>query len=699
MAVAAVRKALQDSNVPNKLSDGDVSEAVASLRSRLNRAKASSIGEAVESFSQALGPLVHLLIDKAEVDALDADQWGDLLWDLVDACTVGKSSASKVELFATAPDSWADMTTLVLASMHSGEVVQVCSAWWSKLAVCCYLLLMAFACFQVSTLEGMLSGRVRLLLVLFGTGLLIGIEVWRRKGWHLFVKTVPSRRVQFTTSPASRQDEISLASASSRLRKENDELRADLELLRTRGQRAQGSPAGTIQYDEAGAPLLPEGVPAIPPLDREGPPLKKAVLMKSLEELAQKHGAGDMYVDDSPQEPQLEQIEPEMEVQKGTLVRLKNFVRNDSLNGKLAFVKDTVLASSGLHLQLVRGGAMRGVMPNFWTDKNVQLSLEEESDVLKALGIDEEDSSVPPPAPGLTALSSKEPAEGVSQYAPLSASHHEKVKVEAKHIREMLTRWHSRSTLLATWYRGFWQEVHTLPSLTPVVGSLLASHGYRDAGQGTQPRFEELKKSLSDLESAAAPATGTNKAMFDESGEWLYAEEVAAWTDQIPASWKRSAPETYRNILSSARSVREYVNGFFPMERRDGNKEYLELYNIATSVDFMVRDCKTVMDLARTLTESDIAEIGLCRLESWVYERRTGDKAGAMSMLAVKPPGVLVDIAPQWRISDASTYSQAEHKTRERVRSQNSGSGSSGGYKGRGKGKKGKARGAKAPPG
>ena len=50
-----------------------------------------------------------------------------------------------------------------------------------------------------------------------------------------------------------------------------------------------------------------------------------------------------------------------------------------------------------------------------------------------------------------------------------------------------------------------------------------------------------------------------------------------------------------------------------------------------------------------------------------MHESRTGDKSAAASMLAVKPSNLNADIGPQWLISEASTYSQAEHKRRERA--------------------------------
>ena len=78
--------------------------------------------------------------------------------------------------------------------------------------------------------------------------------------------------------------------------------------------------------------------------------------------------------------------------------------------------------------------------------------------------------------------------------------------------------------------------------------------------------------------------------------------------------------------------------------------------------------------------------MSLRRLASYVYGTRTGDWGGANYMLAVKPPGADVDIAPDWLTSDATTWSKSEHQRNERVKVANK----HGDGKGKGKGKKGK---------
>ena len=64
--------------------------------------------------------------------------------------------------------------------------------------------------------------------------------------------------------------------------------------------------------------------------------------------------------------------------------------------------------------------------------------------------------------------------------------------------------------------------------------------------------------------------------------------------------------------------------------------------------------------------ESDQAEIVLARMSSYVHEKRTGDREAAAKLLAVQMPGTFADIAPSWKIAEASLFSQQEFKRTER---------------------------------
>ena len=53
-----------------------------------------------------------------------------------------------------------------------------------------------------------------------------------------------------------------------------------------------------------------------------------------------------------------------------------------------------------------------------------------------------------------------------------------------------------------------------------------------------------------------------------------------------------------------------------------------------------------------------------------MYEKRSGDTTGAAHMLAIQPPGLDVDLAPTWLVSEATLHSKNEHQRSERVESE-----------------------------
>ena len=232
-----------------------------------------------------------------------------------------------------------------------------------------------------------------------------------------------------------------------------------------------------------------------------------------------------------------------------------------------------------------------------------------------------------------------------------------------------------------------------ISSLALVIGALLGAHGYTGVSAASgPPRVAELSKALAEIESSGVPSAGTNTVMFNSEAAWNFDEEISAWADQLPADQKRAAPETYRTIMSGGfKSVRDYVNSLVPFEKRDRDPVYLDLFNAATGVDFLLKGATSAAEVAQKLTTSDQAEISLSRIASYVHERRTGDRDAAAALLAVRPPGALTDIAPAWKIADASVFSQGEHKRRERANFAKKAAGSKGDGKTASKGK-GKAK-------
>ena len=122
---------------------------------------------------------------------------------------------------------------------------------------------------------------------------------------------------------------------------------------------------------------------------------------------------------------------------------------------------------------------------------------------------------------------------------------------------------------------------------------------------------------------------------------------------------------------------------------------WIDLWTLATSIDFRLRDCGTDIEIMQVLAVDDMMEIALRRLAAYVYEQRSGDRVGAQHMLGITPPGGSADVAPTWMVSSATTHSKTEHQRRERVeaelrnRSKREKGGGRGGDGGRGAGGRG----------
>ena len=88
---------------------------------------------------------------------------------------------------------------------------------------------------------------------------------------------------------------------------------------------------------------------------------------------------------------------------------------------------------------------------------------------------------------------------------------------------------------------------------------------------------------------------------------------------------------------------------------------------MATQVDYALSQCTTDAQMLQVLGTDDRVEIALRHLGAFFYETRTRDRAGAAHMRAFGAPGSSRDIVPSWMVSEASTFSKAEHQRSERV--------------------------------
>eukprot|EP00933_Yihiella_yeosuensis_P011689 TRINITY_DN119254_c0_g1_i1.p1 TRINITY_DN119254_c0_g1~~TRINITY_DN119254_c0_g1_i1.p1 ORF type:complete len:225 (-),score=19.05 TRINITY_DN119254_c0_g1_i1:615-1226(-) len=174
-------------------------------------------------------------------------------------------------------------------------------------------------------------------------------------------------------------------------------------------------------------------------------------------------------------------------------------------------------------------------------------------------------------------------------------------------------------------------------------------------------------------------------ANHNDKGE-LLGQEAMRWNTTLPADFQRAAPEIYKSMRSSgSSSVRDWMQTNY--SHLQSSAQYTDLWTTAAQVDFKLAKAKSPSQLIHLLSSDDSTEVSLRRLASWVYEKRTKDRTGASSMLAVQPPGLETDVAPQWLVASATTHSKSEYQRDERVKSFLKGQVSGDGGKGRGRGK------------
>ena len=112
-------------------------------------------------------------------------------------------------------------------------------------------------------------------------------------------------------------------------------------------------------------------------------------------------------------------------------------------------------------------------------------------------------------------------------------------------------------------------------------------------------------------------------------------------------------------------SIRQWIQ-----ENHQGGRQgqaWLDLWQVATSADFALSGARTDSERYVLLGTDDQLELSLRHLSAHIYLQRTKDYAGAQRIRAIAAPGSGIDVAPEWLISEATTFSKAEHQRSERV--------------------------------
>ncbi|CAK0840539.1 unnamed protein product [Prorocentrum cordatum] len=285
------------------------------------------------------------------------------------------------------------------------------------------------------------------------------------------------------------------------------------------------------------------------------------------------------------------------------------------------------------------------------------------------------DADQPPPfgIPGAAAAgAAPSPGAGAAAptYAPAGASALGDLAgwAGAAGVKTALMTFGGTSSVDPYWAFKFWSHVAKMElqgEVSEPVVRLLRGHGY--VGNGTV-----TARGLDALDQAAPPALGGTAGDPLALGSLTSAaggSQETRWGASLPPDLQRAGAEIYRSMRAEGcTSVRDWLSSRYSGSR--SSPVWTDLWTMATTVDFAVKDCGTEEALMRFLGTNDLMEISLRRLAAYMYESRSGDRTGALHMLGVSPPGSQTDVAPSWLVQAATAHSKAEHQRSERVAAQ-----------------------------
>ena len=209
------------------------------------------------------------------------------------------------------------------------------------------------------------------------------------------------------------------------------------------------------------------------------------------------------------------------------------------------------------------------------------------------------------------------------------------------------------------WLADFWKVVADLQAaegLSPPLVALLQAHGYSGADSVVAPS----SSFGADLQRLAANGLGPTVAAVDlqpTSPQGV----VGRFPNQLPTTLRRAAPEILEGLLcQGATTCQEWLIFNYPDAKAD--HRWTDLWNSAVTIDMELGRAASQAERDAMLANGDLLEVHLRRLSAYVYERRTGDKKGAVRILARAPPGSNADIGPRWLIDEASQYTKLEHQ-------------------------------------
>ena len=640
----------------------------------------------------ALIPIKNAILEHGggSAMALDIDAWASMCWDFYLAACNNTQAGQVCKELNDNEAMWHDMTFSLLEE-HVKRTTRSSGPWWSeRRAITLMLFFMSLAgmmiLYSMSSIDEGLSGRSKLYGAGASTTGLIFSDVWRRFGpQHLFGETIDEVETISPGLPAVAPapqvggiDVRSVSSNSEKIQRENEELRKRLDALE-----------GQSRKDES-VPL---------PAPNEPPPSQELDALRSFASGASVQGPISMTAaKHAGHVPPLSSSDGGARVLRpvGSLVTIHGLLEHEFLNG----LPGEVIAHSddGRHHVLLADGSkaeyMRACNLRIGADSTATASSSNEAHV-----------KVPEEASCTVGIH-----QGLEQVNPFVQG--KQAATTANQLIASLDFWNSISGHVPNSHTNFWSTVSSLEEkghLPVGIKAILAGHGYVGASTRSPPRVVELKKQLEAFSRGCMPSAGTGAnliagfiegAMKDSTASKLAAtsdsvENLSLWHSQLPPDHKFAGPEIYRSIRAGGHdSVRAYVNSFFD-DNQKTSPEFLEWSTLASMVDFRLAKEPSATAVLAALASDDQLEIPLRKIAAGVHLKRTGDREGAASMLAVSSRKG-DDIAPTWLVAEAATYSTSEWKRKERGRARPSGPAPSGGGGGGGGGAaRGKGGGAK----
>ena len=619
------------------LAVNDVRETIGLVRTRLRTAaELFSVEADANTMAWALQPIAALVFDTLADGTLDDEEVSLAIWNAYVGAVAKTKGADKFQTITADGGNWADMLAILRSYEGPADTAAPHFFGWRTVAflagIAALLSLMAQAPDNIAT------GRNRLYAAGIAALLWIGAG---RIAFGLLQTPAPltSKRLTVTIT----DDAVSVSSASSTIKKDNEELRVRLEEA-LKAQEREPPP---------GAPPLP--APVGPP---PGLPTPSAAVASNLAV------GGRIVVAHIPQLPGL--------------------MAAGKISAAAGCNKYNLLLDDSSTMQ---GVAEKYLAPEAWIEPySTQCG--------RPCGLCSMECTQAPghgtmcycgcwssPTAGelifLPAVAAAQtPCEMHQQvYAPYAGAVPTRLKAQAGRLKEALCRAHSVKATMPHWPTIFWRYVEQekqIYNLEHECRALLIANGYVGLGTISAPRFEELKKDFAALEHTGAPQHGAGASMLQDAAFAGNApdEHDGNYTNRLPADLQRAAPEIFREIMSTGVSgLRGWVCEQFPLDKRD-QPQFRDLFTSATSADFELAGANNEGEKMRRLGTSDNLEIILRKFASHIHYKRTNDKHAAERMLGIRAPGSSVDIAPKWMVDDAGTSSSLENRAMDRGRHQ-----------------------------